>query len=106
MDNPAARDIVETVRKISEMARKARSGEPTAEDYLRAISSDPVTKWFAELLSEKNEELEKEKQRVHQLTCGLRAWYAARTPGLSEGSSSEAELQLSKLLRVMKIVDC
>ena len=78
MDNPAAREIVETVRKMNELARRARSGEPSAEDYLRAISSDPVTKWFAELLREKNEELEKEKQRVDRLACVLRAWYAAR----------------------------
>jgi len=106
MDSPEARDLVEMVRKINEIGRRARSGETGAEDYLRFISSDPVTAWFTDLLREKNQELEKEKQRVDQLAGALRSWYAARDARLSDGSASEAELQLISLLRVMGIINC
>ena len=106
MDNPGARDLVDMVRKINEMGRRARSGEPGVEDYLRAISAEPVTAWFTELLREKNQELEKEKQRVAQLACALRSWYTTIEARLSDGSASEAELQLVNLLGVMGIIDC
>ena len=105
MENPVVGNILDTVRQINEIARKARSGEPTAEDYLKTISSDPVGKWFAELLRERNDELEKEKQRVDRLSGALRAWYAARSSSLSGESATEAERSLANLLQVMKIVE-
>ncbi len=48
---------MEMVRTINEMSRRARAGEPGVEDYLRAVSADPVTEWFTALLQEKNDEL-------------------------------------------------
>jgi hypothetical protein len=80
MDNPAGRSLMETIRKVSEMGRRARSGEPSAEDYLRAVGSDPTTQWFTALLREKNEELEKERQRADRLARALRAHENARPP--------------------------
>jgi hypothetical protein len=104
MDNPAARSLLETVRQINEIGRRARSGEPAAEDYLRAIASDPVTEWFTGLLREKSEELERERRRVDQLTCALRAWYMARGT-LSNGPASEAESQLRNVIHAMGIIE-
>jgi len=106
MDNPAAWSLAETVRKMNEMVRSARSGEPSVEDYLRMVSSDPVTEWFSELLREKSEELEQERQRVDRLARALRAWYTGRAARASANvSASEAELQLIHVLREMKIID-
>lgn len=73
MDIPGAASLLETVRQMNEMARRARSGEPSVEDYLRMVSSDPVTEWFTGLLREKNEELEQERQRGDRLARALRA---------------------------------
>jgi hypothetical protein len=100
MDHPAARSLMETVRKINEMGRRARSGEPQVEDYLRAVTSDPTTEWFTQLLREKNEELRTERERADQLACALRAWYRAR----SDESAAEAESELVKLLDVLEII--
>jgi hypothetical protein len=72
MENPAADSIVETVRKLNEMTRRARLGEPTVDDYLRALASDPVTEWFTVLLRERTEELEREKRRADRLAATLR----------------------------------
>jgi hypothetical protein len=73
MDIPGAASLLETVRQMNEMARRARSGEPSVEDYLKMVSSDPVTEWFTGLLREKNEELEQERQRGDRLARALRA---------------------------------
>src|SRR5262245_41671184 len=100
MDHPAARSLMETVRKINEMGRRARSGEPQVEDYLQAVNSDPTTEWFTELLREKNEELRKESERVDQLACALRAWYRAK----HEASASEPDSQLVKILHAMDVI--
>ena len=72
MDNPAADNVVETVRRLNELTRRARAGEPTVDDYLRALASDPVTEWFTVLLRERTEELEKERQRADRLAARLR----------------------------------
>jgi hypothetical protein len=100
MDNPAADALLETVRKIKQMSQRARAGELGVEDYLRAVSSDPVTEWFTGLLREKNEELEKERERSDRLANALRAWRRA-----GGESGSEAELQLLRVLREMGIVE-
>src|SRR5579862_2375736 len=97
MDNPAARALLETVRQINEIGRRARSGEPAAEDYLRGVASDPVTEWFTGLLREKNEELEGERRRVDQLSCALRAWYTAKG-AMSDGPANEADSQLRNVI--------
>ncbi len=102
MDSPAARSLMETVRMINEMGRRARSGEPSVEDYLRRVNSDPITEWFTELLREKGEELDQERQRGDRLAAAVRAWYAGRAPHVS---TNEAELQLIHLLREMNIID-
>ena len=73
MDNPAASSLTEMVRKMNEVIRRERSGEPSAEDYLRIVSADPVTEWFTTLLREKNEELEQERRRGDRLARELRA---------------------------------
>jgi hypothetical protein len=72
MDNPAADSIVETVRRLNELTRRARSGEPTVDDYLSALASDPVTEWFTVLLRERTEDLEREKRRADRLAARLR----------------------------------
>lgn len=106
MDNTAALSLIETVRKLNEVTRKARSGDPSVEDYLRIVSSDPVTEWFTGLLREKSEELEQERERVDRLARALRAWYAATAArALVNGSTSEGELQLINVLREMRIID-
>lgn len=72
MDNPAADSVVETVRRLNELTRRARAGEPTVDDYLQALASDPVTEWFTILLRERTEELEKERRRADRLAARLR----------------------------------
>ena len=104
MDNPAGRSLIETIRKLNEMGRGAGSSDPSVEDYLRTVSSDPVTEWFTALLREKNEELEKERQGADRVARALRSWYA-RNDRVPEESASEAELQLVNLLRSLGIVD-
>ena len=104
MDSPAARSLVETVRELNEMVRRARSGEPSVEDYLRTVSADPVTEWFTGLLREKSEELEQERQRADRLACALRAWHRARATR-ANASTSEADLELVTVLRETGIID-
>ncbi len=104
MDNPGARSLMDLVRQINEMGRRARSGEPGVEDYLRILASDPTTKWFTELLREKSAELEKERKRADELTSALRAWYQAKQAG-SEQAGSEAESQLVQALRRLNVVN-
>ena len=96
MDNPGALQLMEMVRKISEIGKKARSGAPSADDYLRALASDPTTMWFTELT--------KERERADQLACGLRAWYRAKHATTGE-SPAEPDLQLINLLHVMEILN-
>ena len=105
MDNPGARSLMDTVRKINQMAQSARSGESGIEDYLRGVSSDPMTEWFTEILREKNEELEKEKQRTDQLACALRSWYQSRPTRDGEEPPSTAEAQLINILHEMQVVN-
>ena len=105
MDNPGAWHLMEMVRKINEIGQRARSGAPSADDYLRALASDPTTEWFTELLREKNEELTKERERSDQLACALRAWYRAKHAAPGEQSAGEAELQLVNLLHAMEILN-
>jgi hypothetical protein len=97
MGNPAADSLLETVQKINEIARRARSGEPQVEDYLHAVSCEPRTEWFTTLLREKNEELLKEREQFDRLCSAVRAWYTDR-------SESEANLRLAKVLSAMGIV--
>ena len=104
MDNPAGRSLIEAIRTINEMGRKARSGEPSVEDYLRMVSADPTTEWFTALLREKSEELEQERQRADRIFSALRAWYAARDRA-SGNATSESELQLIHILHEMNIIN-
>jgi hypothetical protein len=96
---------METIRKISEIGQRARSGAPSADDYLRALASDPTTEWFSELLREKSEELTKERERADQLAGALRAWYRTKHATTGEQSVDEADLQLVDILRAMKILN-
>jgi len=100
MDHPAARSLMETVRKINETGRRARSGEPEVDDYLRAVTSDPMTQWFTELLHEKNEELGRDRERADQLACAIRAWYRIR----NREAADEADSQLVNVLHAMEII--
>ena len=95
---------METVRKISEIGQRARSGAPSADDYLRALASDPTTEWFSELLREKNEDLTKERERADQVATALRAWYRTKLETPGQQSVDEADLQLLDILRAMKIL--
>ena len=105
MDHPAARSLMETVRKMNEMGRGARLRDPAVEDYLRAVTSDPTTEWFTELLREKNEELTKQRERADQLASALRTWYGTKYVASGEQSAAEAELHLVNLLRAMEILN-
>jgi hypothetical protein len=106
MDNTAARSLMEIVAKINEMGRRARSGEPSVEDNLQIVSSDPVTEWFTGLLREKSEELEQERQRTDRLARAVRAWYLAKAgPTAANVSTSASELQLISVLRELRIID-
>ena len=98
---PGADSLIEMVRKVNEIGRRARSGEPGVEEYLRTMSSDPVTEWFSDLLREKNEELEKEISRSDRVAAALRTWYSS-IGGAS--SARQADLQLIKVLREMEIL--
>ena len=100
MGYPAVDSIMEMVRKINEIGRRARSGEPTADDYLRAVSEEPRTEWFTALLREKNDELVKERERADRLAAALRTWHRA-----SGESATEADVQLVKTLRGMGILE-
>jgi hypothetical protein len=104
MDNSAAWSLMETVRQINEIGRRARSGKPGVEEYLRTVASDPTTAWFTELLREKTEELDAERKRADELACVLRAWYERKHTG-PEQSFDEADLHLLKVLGAMKIIN-
>jgi hypothetical protein len=102
---PAADFILDTVRQLNETIRRARSGEPTVDDYLRALESDPVTKWFTDLLREKGEELEKERQRADRLAFALRKWHDDSRTRLSNGQASNADLELYNVLRRLGVIE-
>ena len=102
---PAADSLVEMVRRLNEMTRRARSGEPTIDDYLQAVASDPTTEWFTVLLREKTEELEKERARANRLARAGRKWYCAMGARLSEHTCSEAELDLARALRDLGVIE-
>ena len=93
------------VKKLNEMTRRARSGEPTIDDYLQALASDPVTEWFTVLLREKTAELEKEKARADRLARAGRRWLSAMSTKLSDDTCSAAELDLAKALRNLDVVE-
>jgi hypothetical protein len=103
MENPAAHDLMEMVRRFKEISRGGGPGVPTVEDYLRAVSADPTTQWFTELLREKTDELDKERRQAGQLTCALRAWHRAKQEG-TERSASEADLHLVQSLQAIGII--
>jgi hypothetical protein len=105
MDYPAGWHLMEMVREINDIGRRARSGAPGVDDYLRAVTSDPTTEWFTALLREKSANLERETQRADQLACALRAWYGAKQTRMSDVSVNEADFQLVNTLRAMGIVD-
>jgi len=96
---------METVRKINQVAKRAGSDALEVDDYLRAVTSDPMTEWFTELLSEKNKELKREQQRSGELARALRAWYQAKDATEGHESGGEAELELVKVLRDMEILN-
>jgi hypothetical protein len=102
MDHPAAHSIVEMVRRLNEMTRRARSGEPTIDDYLQALASDPVTEWFTVLLREKTEELEKERARADLLARAGRRWFSAME---SEKTRSAEEVNLVNVLRDLGVIE-
>lgn len=105
MDTPGADSLMGMVRKINEIGRRARSGEPAADDYLRAVSSDPATEWFTDLLREKNDELRKEKERSDRLASALRAWRRESREATSSESAAAAADRLCNVLRQMKIIE-
>ena len=104
MYDPAADSIMDTVRKLNEVARRARSGEPAVDDYLKVVAADPVTEWFTVLLREKNEELEREKKRADQLAAAGRRWFADVSSRLADNQCSAAEADLANLLRDLSII--
>ena len=75
------------------------------EDYLRTVSSDPVTEWFTEVLREKNSELEQERQRADGLACALRAWYKAKDTREFANATNGPDSQLVNVLKSMGIID-
>jgi hypothetical protein len=95
MDHPAIDSLMESVRKINELAKKARSGEPGVEDYVQSLGADPVTAWFTDLLREKNEELKKARERSDRVASALRNWQA----------KSDADANLAKTLRELGILE-
>jgi hypothetical protein len=105
MDMSAAHSLMEMVQTINQMSRKARAGEPGIEDYLRAVSADPVTEWFTGLLQEKNQELQTERERADRLANALRAWRREVDEGQPNRQESDAELRLLKVLRGMGIIE-
>ncbi|GEM_PF-6092877 len=96
MDHPAIDSLMETVRRINQISKLARSGEPSVEDYLRSLGADPVTAWFTDLLREKNDELQKERERSARVTAALRHWQAS--------GESDADARLVKTLRELGIL--
>ncbi len=104
MDIPAANSLMEMVRTINEMSRRARAGEPGIEDYLKAVSADPVTEWFTTLLQEKNTELQTERERSDRLASALRAWWRELGEGEPNRCQSDADLRLLKVLNGMGII--
>ena len=104
MDMPGAQSLMEMVRTINQMSRRARAGEPGLEDYLRAVSADPVTEWFTALLQEKNDELQTERERSDRLASALRAWSREVVEAESNGGQSDTDLRLLKVLRGMGII--
>jgi hypothetical protein len=105
MDHPAADSLVEMVRKLNEVTRRARAGEPTIDDYLQTLASDPVTEWFTVLLREKTEELEKERERADRLAGAGRRWFSAMGTRLSENTCSAAEIDLANVLRDLGVIE-
>ena len=103
MDNPAAWELMEMVRRFKEINQGVGSRAPNVEDYLRAVAADPTTQWFTELLREKSDELEKERRQADQLACALREWHRAKQEG-TEPSVSEADLQLVQSLQAIGII--
>jgi hypothetical protein len=105
MDNPAGRSLMGLVRKMNELGQRAKADKPEVEDYLREISSDPLTSWFTELLDEKNRELAGEKEQSDRLAVALRAWYAAKAARSCAESTDEAESRLTDVLHEMRIIN-
>jgi hypothetical protein len=105
MDSGAWDSLLDTVRKINEAGRRARSGEPGPEDYLRIVSADPVTEWFTTLLREKNQELQRERERYARLSAALRTWYRETQSNGANASDSSANAQLLRVLRDLEIVE-
>ncbi len=99
MDMPAVDHLMQTVRKLSEIGQRARSGDPSIDDYLELIKADPTTDWFTDLLRENRAELEKEKLRADQLAATMRAWYRAK-----QVSSGDADAQFIHALRAMGVI--
>jgi hypothetical protein len=96
MDHPAIDSLMETVRRINQISQRARSGDPSVEDYLRSLGSDPVTAWFTDLLREKNDELQKDRERSARVVAALRNWHAS--------GESDADAKLVKTLRDLDII--
>lgn len=105
MYDPAADSLMDTVRKFNEMTRRARSGEPSIDDYLQALASDPVTEWFTGILREKSEDLEKEKARADRLAAACRRWHIDASARISQGQCSAAEADLANVLRDLSIIE-
>jgi len=95
---------METVRKLNQIGRIARAGQFGVDDYLRAVTSDPLTDWFTEVLREKNHELESERQRADRLAEALQAWSTAKHAGLPDYSADAADRQLINVLEAMGIL--
>jgi hypothetical protein len=105
MYNPAADSLMDTVRRFNEMTRRARSGEPSVEDYLQTLASDPVAQWFTEVLREKSEDLQKEQARMDRLTAACKRWYTEATPRLSANRGTVAEAELASILRDLSVIE-
>lgn len=102
MDFPAAHALTAKVREIEALVRKARAGEPTAEDYLRAVNADPAAEWYGDLLREKREELEQERARSAEVAQALHKWMEARS---ASGQVSDADAQLIDTVQPKHIPD-
>jgi hypothetical protein len=93
---------MEIVQQINEMNRRAKSGEPSVEDYLHAVSEEPRTEWFTALLREKNDELRTERERADAVAAALRTWHSAATK--EQSKQSEADVTLLQALRRLGVV--
>jgi hypothetical protein len=100
MNNPATDLLLDMVRQINEIGRRARSGAPGVDDYLEIIKADPTTQWFTDLLRDKNAELQTEKQRTSDLSAALWAWLRAKQSALDS-----ADRQLIDSLRVLGVIE-